>query len=385
MAYKKKDEDGSISRADYGGSWWDQKYMTDDELRDAWDVRQAAERGEITWDDAHNYVENTRAKYGYSGGADGSEYVKTNSAPTMPDDYGAAYREAVRRYTDMAPFSYDHTTDPAWQAYKKEYAREGARASENALGQYAAMTGGMPSTAAVTAASQAGDYYAAKLADKIPELYDMAYAMYTGEADRLYRQLAALQDARSDELGRYRTELSQWNADRDRADALDRQAWERDYRERAYADSRADTEYDRAWNEEARDYERARPAFTAAQVMQLIRDPQYASAPNVRAAYEYYFGQPYEGTAAGGGWQPGSEDGDKGDDDDDGDDYPFNMADVEALGYGPRSGSYIAEKVKSGEVLTWIENGQRRFRRASQHSWAPASDVIAERLGNALG
>ena len=304
MAYRKKDEDEALSRADYGGSYWDQKYMTDGELRDAYDVRRAAGRGEVTWDDAHDYVENTRARYGYSGGKHGDAYVKTDDKPVMPDDYGAAYREAVRRYTDMAPFSYDHRADPRWQAYKKEYAREGARATEDTLGQYAAMTGGMPSTAAVTAAGQAGDYYAAKLADKVPELYDLAYAMYTGEADRLYRQLSALQAARGGELDRYRTQLNQWNADRDRADALDRQTWERAYRERAYADSRADAEYDRALSEEAR----AKPAFTAAQVMELIKNPTYASAPNVRAAYEYYFGQPYEGMA-GSGWQPGSEDG----------------------------------------------------------------------------
>ena len=293
MAYRKKDEDEALSRADYGGSYWDQKYMTDDELRDAYDVRRAAERGEVTWDDAHDYVENTRARYGYSGGKHGDAYVKTDDKPVMPDDYGAAYREAVRRYTDMAPFSYDHRADPRWQAYKKEYAREGARATEDTLGRYAAMTGGAPSTAAVTAASQAGDYYAAKLADKVPELYDLAYAMYTGEADRLYRQLSALQAARGGELDRYRTQLNQWNADRDRVDALGQQAWERAYRERAYEDSRADAEYDRALSEEAR----AKPAFTAAQVMELIKNPTYASAPNVRAAYEYYFGQPYEGTA----------------------------------------------------------------------------------------
>ena len=43
------------------------------------------------------------------------------------------------------------------------------------------MTGGMPSTAAVNAASQAQDYYNAKMADKIPELYTLAYQMYADE------------------------------------------------------------------------------------------------------------------------------------------------------------------------------------------------------------
>ena len=264
-------------------------------------------------------------------------YVKTDDKPVMPDDYGAAYREAVRRYTDMAPFSYDHTSDPRWQAYKKEYAREGARATEDTLGRYAAMTGGAPSTAAVTAAGQAGDYYAAKLADKIPELYDLAYAMYTGEADRLYRQLSALQAARGGELDRYRTQLSQWNADRDRADALGQQAWERGYRERSYADSRADKAaadayqyamatgdysylrdlgYDTSFLERQRDKEMAeldKPELSLAEVNAAIKAGN--TAPNVLKAWEYYYGAPYEGATGGyggyGGYGGGEGNGDE--------------------------------------------------------------------------
>ena len=210
-----------------GGSYWDRLYMTDRELRDNDSVRSAAQRGEITWDDAHSYVQNVRKKYGYSGGDDGSQYIPLAAVPALPDSYGAAYRETLKRYTDMAPFSYDAASDPAYQAYKKQYAREGARSSENTLGQYAAMTGGVPSTAAVTAAQQAGDYYAAQMSDKLPELYDLAYAMYKGEGERLYKQLAALRNAGSDELDRYLAALDIQNDERDYADALERQAYER--------------------------------------------------------------------------------------------------------------------------------------------------------------
>ena len=34
------------------------------------------------------------------------------------DSHGKAYRETLKRYTDMAPFSYDAASDPAYQAYK---------------------------------------------------------------------------------------------------------------------------------------------------------------------------------------------------------------------------------------------------------------------------
>ena len=243
-----------------GGSYWDRLYMTEQELRDNDSVRSAAQRGEIGWDDAHSYVQNVRKKYGYSGGDDGSQYIPLAAVPALPDSYGAAYRETLKRYTDMAPFSYDAASDPAYQAYKKQYAREGARSAENTLGQYAAMTGGVPSTAAVTAAQQAGDYYAAQMSDKLPELYDLAYAMYKGEGERLYKQLAALRNAGSDELERYLAALDVQNDER-----LKNQ-----------------------------------PALTLAQVNAAIAEGNLA--PKVLEAYEYYYGAPYaapEPTPAG--------------------------------------------------------------------------------------
>lgn len=56
-------------------------------------------------------------------------------------------------------------------AYKKAYLREADRTMRDTLGQYATMTGGIPSTQAVTAASQAADYQKSQLAEKLPSLY----------------------------------------------------------------------------------------------------------------------------------------------------------------------------------------------------------------------
>lgn len=117
--------------------------------------------------------------------------------------YGDRIETALDGILNRDPFSYDYNADPAWQAYKKEYAREGRRSSEDVLGQYAAMTGGMPSTAAMTAAQQAGDYYAAQMTDKIPELYQLAYQMYADEGNRALQNLSALRGLDSDAYGRY--------------------------------------------------------------------------------------------------------------------------------------------------------------------------------------
>ena len=65
------------------------------------------------------------------------------------------------------------------------------------------MTGGMPSTAAMTAASQAGDYYNAQMTDKIPELYKLAYSMYSGEGNRMLQNLNALRGLDSDDYAKY--------------------------------------------------------------------------------------------------------------------------------------------------------------------------------------
>ena len=135
-------------------------------------AKTAAERAKY-----NQQAESIRSLYGgYLGGSDGWGYTPVDS----PNDYTAP---------EKPTFSYNLESDPVWQAYKKQYTREGQRATQDALGTTAASTGGIPSSYATAAATQAGDYYAAQMTDKVPELYQQAY-------------------------NRYLNELSQWNADR---------------------------------------------------------------------------------------------------------------------------------------------------------------------------
>jgi hypothetical protein len=159
---------------------------------------------------------------GFTGGGDGSLY---DLSPTQqaqnaareavngygPFDYSRApdYRGAMDKVLNYGAFSYDPETDPVYSSYRKTYAREGRRASEDTMGQYAAMTGGRPSTAAMTAAQQAGNYYSAQMADKIPELYQQAYQRYLQEYQRQLQALDALNADRSFEYGVYGDRLGQ--------------------------------------------------------------------------------------------------------------------------------------------------------------------------------
>lgn len=151
---------------------------------------------------AHDAAEKIRAKYDYSGGVDGSEYIKlgTGASPAKADtswldklgdsnynyDQNGQISAKLDALLNRTPFSYDAASDPLYQQYRKQYTREADRSAEDVLGKAAVMTGGMPSTAAVAASQQASDYQMSQMTDKIPELQQLAYSMYQNglNADR---------------------------------------------------------------------------------------------------------------------------------------------------------------------------------------------------------
>lgn len=151
---------------------------------------------------AHDAAEKIRAKYDYSGGVDGSEYIKlgTGASPAKADtswldklgdsnynyDQSGQISAKLDALLNRTPFSYDAASDPLYQQYRKQYTREADRSAEDVLGKAAVMTGGMPSTAAVAASQQASDYQMSQMTDKIPELQQLAYSMYQNDlsADR---------------------------------------------------------------------------------------------------------------------------------------------------------------------------------------------------------
>lgn len=143
---------------------------------------------------AHDAAEKIRAKYDYSGGVDGSEYIKlgTGASPAKADtswldklgdssynyDQSGQISAKLDALLNRTPFSYDAASDPLYQQYRKQYTREADRSAEDVLGKAAVMTGGMPSTAAVAASQQASDYQMSQMTDKIPEIQQLAYSMY---------------------------------------------------------------------------------------------------------------------------------------------------------------------------------------------------------------
>lgn len=221
---------GGSDRGSYGGSVYDQEHFSDDELRSAAEVRAAAAAGKTTWADAHDYVERIRSNYGYSGDSDGSRYIPLEmggggrgnggggfsyeAAPTYTSRYQSQIDDLTRQILNREAFSYDPEKDPTYQQYKESYTRSGERAMQDTLGQVSARTGGLASSYAGSAAQQTYDNYMGALADKIPELKQLAYSMYQDEGNTQRANLEMLEALEQGDYAKYADLLAQYNTDR---------------------------------------------------------------------------------------------------------------------------------------------------------------------------
>ena len=216
------------------GSWAnaDNAYMSDEDWNLVQQYKQdyANATTDAERQAAHKAAEDIRMnKYGYAGGVDGSEYNPTmvyvgdggglQGVHNMDNgDYGEFdYNNAgkyVSRWQSQIdaltgailgrdPFNYDKNKDPLYQQYKESYTRGGQRGMQDTLAQVAARTGGMASSYAESAAQQTYNNYMAALADKVPELQQLAYSMYMDDIAMDRADLDMLMGLDSTDYGRW--------------------------------------------------------------------------------------------------------------------------------------------------------------------------------------
>ena len=265
-----------VKNRDYVNGGADAVFMNDEDyaktLRNQmlWNSADEATRQAL-----HEDTERTRAGYDYSGGADGSGYYSLakaqqtpsfsyEAAPTYSAQYQNLMNARMNQILNRQPFSYDYESDPRWQAYKAQYEREGDRAMQNTLAQVSARTGGLASSYATNAAAQANNYYMQQLADKVPELYQMAYENYLNEDSRDRANLEMLRGMEQDNYNRYLNALSQYNTNRNFAYGQYADDWNRNYQtgRDAVADARYLKEFEHqlereAYSDEQNEYNRA--------------------------------------------------------------------------------------------------------------------------------
>ena len=121
------------------------------------------------------------------------------------DKYGAT-KDSLAKEIANSKFEYDPESDATYQQYKDAYTRMGQQAMEDTLGTVSARTGGLASSYAGVASQSAYNNYMQQLADKIPELKQLAYQMYQGDLQNkqnAFNNYNALSD----------TEYSRWAND----------------------------------------------------------------------------------------------------------------------------------------------------------------------------
>lgn len=262
---------GGADNAHMGDENWNAVQKAKADWKTAYDAGDQA-----GMDAAHAAAEAIRAGYGYSGGADGSEYlplmfksegyVEKDSGdggsgrggygyPGFSSRYDPQIQALYQAILSREPFSYDAASDPLYGQYKQSYTRGGQRAMQDTLGQMALRTGGLASSYAESAAQQTYDNYMAALADKIPELQQLAYQRYQDELSGKRADLSML-------LGLDDVDYNRWSGDRNfdynayRDQVADDQ-WAKSFDYQQQRDAASDSQWQQQW-----DYSRAQEDYT---------------------------------------------------------------------------------------------------------------------------
>lgn len=262
---------GGADNAHMGDENWNAVQKAKADWKTAYDAGDQA-----GMDAAHAAAEAIRAGYGYSGGADGSEYlplmfksegyVEKDSGdggsgrggygyPGFSSRYDPQIQALYQAILSREPFSYDAASDPLYGQYKQSYTRGGQRAMQDTLGQMALRTGGLASSYAESAAQQTYDNYMAALADKIPELQQLAYQRYQDELSGKRADLSML-------LGLDDVDYNRWSGDRSfdynayRDQVADDQ-WAKSFGYQQQRDAASDSQWQQQW-----DYSRGQEDYT---------------------------------------------------------------------------------------------------------------------------
>ena len=233
-------------------------------------MEQAARRGDNAAAAVYEQQRNAKIRgEGMAGQEQTSDYAQYLPVEDVPDYDDAHRREAEALLTGRGTadrreqidrmldallgeqFDYDPASDKLYAAYRQQYERQAELAAENALGKAAALTGGQASTAAVAASQQAGGYYRAMLAGKLPELAQLAYERYSGERKTRLSAIDRMLDAADSRDGVTKAQIAALldmdDAAYDRADSkLQQQA-----RDAAAAEKKAKAEQAAADKEKA--------------------------------------------------------------------------------------------------------------------------------------
>ena len=286
----------------------------------------------------------------WNGGSSGGQNIDMDSILSMfgqgnfggggsaPEWQGSQWDDLLNQVAnELATMNYeDWTKGDQYKALAERYGNEGQMSMQNVLGQIASRTGGLASSYATTAAQQQYNQFMSQLEDVARQMYSSDRSDLLDKAN-MYRQLG------QDDYDKYLDDLGQWNTDRNfqygaYRDSVEDQryadetAWEREKYGNTQSENQKSAAQDRiaaylAAGGKIADLDQdliaasglttselsaqekyytqqaakkstgsssgsSKPRLTAAQTVEALE--KGIVNDSTLAAYEYYFGQPYD-------------------------------------------------------------------------------------------
>ena len=165
---------------------------------------------------------------------DALKNIQSISGMNYESPYAQDIQSLMSGLMNRGEFNYNFNDDPSYKAYEKKFGILGERAMADTLGEVATMTGGLPSSYAVSAASQAKNQWNEKLTDVIPGLMDAAYQRYQTRIDNDMRMTGMLGDLDANMYSRFADSKS---------DSMNAAQWMANYGYDASRDQVADQQY----------------------------------------------------------------------------------------------------------------------------------------------
>lgn len=261
---------------------------------------------------------------------------------SAPEWQGSQWDDLLNQVAnELASMNYDDwTKGDQYKALAERYGNEGQMSMQNVLGQIASRTGGLASSYATTAAQQQYNQFMSQLEDVARQMYSSDRSDLLDKAN-MYRQLG------QDDYDKYLDDLGQWNTDRNfqygvYRDSVEDQryadetAWEREKYGNTQSENQKSAAQDRIaaylaaggkiadldqdliaasglttselsaqekyYTQQAAQKAKStssgsssrsgKPKLTAAQVLKALEDGIVNDT--TKAAYEYYYGQPWD-------------------------------------------------------------------------------------------
>ena len=209
-----------------------------------------------------------------------------------PDAYANQYESQIKSILDtiLNRKAFDINTDTNYRTlydlYQQQYQNQASKAARDVLGQAAGLTGGYGSTYGQNVATQAYDNIMQGMNDNNINLMNLAYGMYQDDRANDYNKMSTLTGLEASDYAKWLDTMSNYYTDLNHFTNRFNTAWANDYRlnrdeiedaryedELAYAREQAELQrqlaqealdYERAWNEDERDYSRSNDAYSRA-------------------------------------------------------------------------------------------------------------------------